>query len=84
MSVGPSAPCAGPALALRVEAEAEASSNAGGAGSRTKRDFIVTKDVSDGAEVSLRRPTRRRSDVKEEVGLLRSVPQDHPGCTKRK
>jgi hypothetical protein len=37
-----------------------------------KRDFIVTKNVSDGAAVSLRKPTRRKSDGKEEVGLLRS------------
>jgi hypothetical protein len=37
---------------------------------QAKRDFIVTKNVSDGAEVALRR--------------LGSVPQNHPGCTKRR
>jgi hypothetical protein len=63
---------------------------------KRKRDFIVTKNVSDGAEVSLREPTgssrknvrdgeeRAGAKREEKVGSLRSAPQKHPGCTTRK
>jgi hypothetical protein len=50
-----------------------------------KRDFIVTKNVSDGEEcLSALADSFTGVKGKEEIGLLRSVPQNHPGCTKRK
>jgi hypothetical protein len=50
-----------------------------------KRDFIVTKNVSDGEEcLSALADPFTGVEGEEEIGLLRAVPQTHAGCKKRK